>query len=141
MREVHTICRPFLMLARQRTGVDLSSSVTAPEGGEAGTGTAICAQCGLSEEIASRLGGGEMDPSNEKWYCKPCWDQFYSVGMPPSTEGGEADCAQREGDRDDQDDEDMESCGVAPMAADADAMHQDVNGELTRDTDDEADAA
>ena len=139
MREVHTICRPFLVQVRQRTGVVLSSPAATPEGGEPGTGTAICAQCGLSEEIASRLGGGEIDPNNEKWYCKACWDQFYSAGMAP-TEAGEAGCAPQEGGRNDQDDEDMESYGAEAMTADANEMHQDVDVELTMDTDDEADA-
>ena len=138
MREVHTICRPFLVQLRQRTGIDSSSSVTAPTGGEPGTGTAICAQCGLSEEIASRLGGGEIDPNNDKWYCKACWDQFYSAGMAP-TEAGEADYARQEGGRG-QDDEDVESYGAIAMTADADEMHQDVDAELTMNTDDEADA-
>ena len=77
------------------------------------------------------MGGGETDPNNEKWYCKPCWDQFYSAGMAPK-EGGE------EGN--DQDDEDVEGCGAVAMAADTDEIHQDVHGELTMDTDDEADA-
>lgn len=79
MREVYTLCRPFVLLARQRTGVGLTGLSIPPEGGEPGTGTAVCARCGLSEEIASRLGGGEVDPGNEKWYCKPCWDDFYAA--------------------------------------------------------------
>lgn len=81
MREVYTLCRPFLLLARQRTGVGLTGLSIPPEGGEPGTGTAVCARCGLSEEIASRLGGGEVDPGNDKWYCKPCWDDYNAASV------------------------------------------------------------
>lgn len=138
MREVHVLCRPFLMLASQRTGVDSSAYMLPLEGGEPGTGTAICAQCGLSEEIVSRLGGGELDTSNNKWYCKPCWDAFSSsstVAVPAET-SAEADLEQQQQGHDD---EDIEEEVAVAMSTDIDE-NQNSDGVLAMHSADAAEA-
>ena len=113
MREVHTLCRPFVLLASRQRGIDLSRLSFPTEDGT-GVGTAECARCGFSEEIASRLGGGEVDPDNDKWYCKPCWDDFRATGELPVAPGD-----QEEDECDDQD-----SRETTAMVTEMDATQQ-----------------
>jgi hypothetical protein len=126
MREIHTLCRPFVLLASQQRGIDLSR-LSFPTEDDTGTGTAVCARCGFAEEIASRLGGGEVDPDNDKWYCKPCWDEFRANGV--ATAPGD----QQEEEQDDDEDE-QDSSEAAEMATDMAGTQQDGDGEVAMDT-------
>jgi len=127
MREVHTLCRPFLLLASQQRGSELSFP------SEDGTvaGKAVCAKCGFSEEIASRLGGGEVDPDNDKWYCKPCWDEFHATGVVAAPGGQQEEELEEE-------EQDEDSSEAAAMAAGADGTQQHDDREVAMDTGNEA---